>query len=57
MGKPIFLNNSEDKLRLIHDVVADYIHNVDKTAVDSMEEIIDIFGDADWFLGKETNDG
>ena len=50
------LHNPEDKLRLIHNVIAEYIHNPDKTAVDSMEEIIDIFGDADWFLGKETSE-
>ena len=36
------LHNPEDKLRLIHNVIAEYIHNPDKTAVDSMEEIIDI---------------
>lgn len=50
------LHNPEDKLGLIHNVIAEYIHNPDKTAVDSMEEIIDIFGDADWFLGKETSE-
>ena len=41
-----------EKLKNIHDVIADYIYT-DISAVDCMEKIIDIFGDAEWFLGKE----
>lgn len=38
-------------------MIPDYIYIDEKTAVDCMEEIIAIFGDADWFIGKENNDG